>query len=71
MTSEGSSVGHYDSQAVFVRGAVTGDEVLAHIIKAKKNYAVGVVKDIITPSPDRIKAIAPSAINAAAAPSEI
>ena len=59
MTSEGSSVGHYDSQAVFVRGAVTGDEVLAHIIKAKKNYAVGVVKDIITPSPDRIKSDCP------------
>lgn len=55
MTSEGSSVGHYDSQAVFVRGAVTGDEIITHIIKAKKKYAVGVVKDIIKPSPYRIE----------------
>lgn len=55
MTSEGSSVGHYDSQAVFVRGAVTGDEVLAHIIKAKKNYAVGIANRIVSPSPDRVQ----------------
>ena len=40
MTNEGSSVGHYDGQAVFVTGGVTGDELCAHIIKAKKNYAV-------------------------------
>lgn len=54
MTNEGSSVGHYDGQAVFVSGGVTGDELCAHIIKAKKNYAVAKCKSIITPSPDRI-----------------
>lgn len=55
MTSEGSAIGHYDKMAVFVRGAVTGDEILAHIIKAKKNYAIGIVHEIINPSPYRIK----------------
>lgn len=55
MTSEGSAIGHYDKMAVFVRGAVTGDEILAHIIKAKKNYAIGKVQEILTPSPNRIE----------------
>lgn len=59
MTSEGSAVGHYDGMAVFVRGAVTGDEIVAHIIKAKKSYAIGIVKDIITYSPHRIKSDCP------------
>ena len=45
MTNEGSSVGHYDGMAVFVRGAVTGDEIVAHIIKAKKNYIVILLKN--------------------------
>ena len=33
VTSEGSAVGHYDGMAVFVRGAVPGDTIIAHIIK--------------------------------------
>lgn len=59
MTSEGSAVSHYDKMAVFVRGAVTGDEILAHIIKAKKNYIIGIVKEIITPSKHRIASDCP------------
>ena len=55
MTSEGSAVGHYGGIAVFVRGAVTGDDIIAHIIKTSKRYAIGIVKDIITKSPCRIK----------------
>lgn len=54
MTNEGSSVGHYDGQAVFVHGGVTGDELRAHIIKAKKNYAVAKCVEIINPSSNRI-----------------
>ncbi len=59
MTNEGSSVGHCDGMAVFVRGAVTGDEIVAHIIKAKKNYAIGIVKEILNPSPCRIESDCP------------
>ena len=33
VTSEGSAVGHYNGIAVFVRGAVPGDIIIAHIIK--------------------------------------
>ena len=55
MTNEGSGVGHYDGMAVFVNGAVAGDSVVAHIIKVSKNYCVGIVKQIIEPSKDRIE----------------
>lgn len=53
-TAEGNGVGHYDGQAVFVSGAAKGDEIIAHIIKAKKTYAIGIIKQILKPSPDRV-----------------
>ncbi len=54
MSSEGSGVGHYDGQAVFVNSTAVGDVISAHIIKAKKNYAVGKINKIVTPSNDRV-----------------
>lgn len=54
MTNEGSGVGHYDGIAVFVNNTAAGDRILCHIIKAKKNYAVGKAMKILEPSPDRI-----------------
>ena len=53
LTNEGSGVGHYDGQAVFVAGSAPGDTVNCHIIKAKKTYAVGKLTNVVTPSPDR------------------
>lgn len=55
MTSEGSAVGHYNSVAVFVRGAVPEDEIIAHIIKTSKSYCIGIIKEILTPSKSRIE----------------
>lgn len=52
-TAEGSGVGRKDGLAVFVPGAAQGDTVTAHIIKVKKNYAIGKISEIITPSKDR------------------
>lgn len=40
--------------AVFVNGTVPGDKITAHIIKTSKNYAIGIIKEIITPSEHRI-----------------
>ncbi len=40
-TSMGSGIGRYENMAVFVDGTAPGDEITAHIIKVKKNYAVG------------------------------
>ncbi len=59
MTSEGSAVGHYDGLAVFVRGAVPGDEIIAHIIKKSKSYAIAIIDDIIRYSASRIKSDCP------------
>lgn len=55
LTSEGSGIGRYDGFAVFVRGTVAGDEIIAHIIKTSKNYAIGIIKEIVKPSKSRIE----------------
>ncbi len=54
ITTEGSGVGHYDGIAVFVPHTATGDVIDCHIIKTKKNYAVGKIKSIIKASKSRI-----------------
>ncbi len=55
LTSEGSGIGRYDGFAVFVRGTVPGDEIISHIIKTSKNYAIGIIKEILKPSQNRIQ----------------
>jgi 23S rRNA (uracil1939-C5)-methyltransferase len=55
MTSEGSALGHYNGIAIFVRGAVVGDEIVAHIIKTSKRYCIATLKEIIKKSPERIE----------------
>ena len=49
----GSGVGHYDGLAVFVPATVTGDVVLAHILKVKSNVAYAKIEKIIEPSDKR------------------
>lgn len=55
ISSEGSGVAHFDGQAVFVANTAVGDDIIAHIIKAKTKYAVGIIKKIVKPSKDRIE----------------
>ncbi len=55
LTSEGSGVGHFGAFAVFVEGAAAGDRLIAHIIKVKPNYAVGIIKELLHPSQDRVQ----------------
>ena len=55
VTSEGSGVGHYEGIAVFVRGAVPGDEIIAHIIKVSGRYCIGIIKELLSPSKSRIE----------------
>lgn len=59
MTSEGSAVAHHEGMAVFVRGAVPDDEILAHIIKVSKSYAIAKLAEILSPSPSRIESDCP------------
>ena len=54
-TLQGSGVCVHEGMTVFVRGAFTGDEIIAHIIKVKSNYAVGIIKEFIVKSGDRIE----------------
>jgi len=55
MTTEGSGVGRVNGTAVFVTNTAIGDIIKTKIIKTSKNYAIGRVEEVITPSPDRIK----------------
>lgn len=51
----GAGVSHLeDGRVVFVRGAVTGDRIVAKIIKINKTFAVARLEKIITPSDFRI-----------------
>ena len=59
MTAEGSGIGRYEGLAVFVANTAVGDTVLCHIIKAKKNYAVGKAVKVFTASADRVEADCP------------
>lgn len=53
VSSEGSGIGRYEGMAVFVPATAAGDKIKAHIIKVKKNYAIGKISEILGPSPDR------------------
>lgn len=61
MTAEGSGIGRHDGLAVFVPNTAVGDTVLCHIIKAKKNYAVGKAFEVLEASPDRVEPDCPVA----------
>ena len=59
LTSEGSAIGRKDGVPIFVRGGVPGDVVTTHIIKAKKNYAVARLQQVLEPSPHRVESDCP------------
>ncbi len=51
----GSGVGRHDGLAVFVPACAKGDRISAHIIKVKKNYAVGKLLKVLSASKDRVE----------------
>ena len=61
LSHEGAGIGHQDGVAIFVAGAIPGDVVEALIIKAKKNYCIGKLMRILTPSKDRTEPKCPIA----------
>lgn len=54
ITSEGNGVCRKDGMAVFVPDTAIGDKAKIKIVKVLKNYAYGIIDEIITPSSDRI-----------------
>lgn len=56
MTDDGSGVGRIDEGiAVFVPYTIIGETVSVIIIKVMKNYAVGKLLEVLTPSQERVK----------------
>ena len=53
-SANGSGVGRHNGMAIFVPATAVGDEITAHILKVKKNYAFAKVDSVISPSADRI-----------------
>ncbi|MBQ8647484.1 MAG: TRAM domain-containing protein, partial [Oscillospiraceae bacterium] len=52
LSSEGSGVGRFEGQAIFVPGTAPGDRLTARIVKDCKRYAYGIVERMEAPSPD-------------------
>ena len=59
LTNEGQGVARVNGYAVFVVGALAGEEVKAHIIKVFPSYAIAKAMEILTPSPDRVRPACP------------
>ena len=53
LTALGSGMGRFEGEVVFVVGAVPGDRVRCHVIRAEKNYAVARMAKLLRPSDDR------------------
>ncbi|MBC8545828.1 23S rRNA (uracil(1939)-C(5))-methyltransferase RlmD [Clostridiaceae bacterium NSJ-31] len=54
ITDEGNGVGKIDGFAVFVPGTAVDDRLRVKLVKIQKNFAYGIVEEILSPSPDRI-----------------
>jgi 23S rRNA (uracil1939-C5)-methyltransferase len=50
----GEGVGRHGGLAVFVPDAIPGDELKVRLFDIKKNFARGIIVNIIKPSPDRV-----------------
>ncbi len=57
--SSGEGVGKLDGLAVFVEGALPGEEVAVELVTVKKNYAVGKLVEVVKPSAERVKPVCP------------
>lgn len=55
LTDEGSGVGRYNNQVIFVPKAIPGDRVTVQLKEIKKNYATGRIVSIDQSSSHRIK----------------
>ena len=53
MATDGTGIGRAAGVTLFVKDAVTGDRVLAKVMKMKKNYGYARLVELLTPSPYR------------------
>ncbi len=59
ITAEGQGVGHHEGMAVFVPFTAVGDRIRCRIVKVLKNYAYGIIDEILTFSPYRCEPLCP------------
>ncbi len=55
LTAEGNGVCRIDDMVVFVPATAVGDKLRVKIVKVLKNYAFGIVDELISASPDRVE----------------
>jgi len=55
MTYGGEAIGRLDGKAIFARGGIAGEQVLAQVIKDRGHFAWATVVDVLGPSPDRVR----------------
>ena len=53
LSSDGSGVGRWEGEAVFVPGTAPGDRLKVKIVKDLKRYAFGIVAELLEPGPGR------------------
>ena len=59
--AEGEGIGRTDAFLWFVKDALPGDRIRASVMKTKKSYGYARLKEVLTPSPDRIAPACPIA----------
>ena len=59
--NEGQGIGKFEGYTLFVDGALPGETVEATVIKVGKNFGIGKLSQVITPSEDRIEPTCPIA----------
>ncbi|MES9899921.1 MAG: 23S rRNA (uracil(1939)-C(5))-methyltransferase RlmD [Sedimenticola sp.] len=55
LSHDGRGVAHIDGKAVFIHGALPGEEVLFTYTKKQRRFDEGVVSQVLTPSDDRVE----------------
>jgi len=55
----GNGVGRVDDMVVFIPFTAAGDVVEANIAQVKRNYCIGEIREVNTPSPDRVEPVCP------------
>ena len=61
MAEDGAGIGKADGYPLFVKDAVVGDTVRVKVMKDKKRYAYAKLREVLSPSPDRVRPVCPVA----------
>ena len=59
MAFQGGAIARHDGQVVFVAYGIPGEEVMAQIERRSKDYLMGRVVEVLSPSPQRVQAPCP------------